>query len=238
MDWFLNGDIDAAWGQMGVDGDGVEEILAYDATSLRWSLASLLSEVSSPIERRLLVALLARRKTNNGTVPPRAVRVTMGDRECRLSCDSDHGVLLDIKMQHSVGNYRADFLVSWVSEVRPEGIASVSTVVEADGHDFHERTKKQAAHDKRRDREMQAQGLAALRFTGSEIHRDAFACAGEVFDFLRLASTQRGIAYGASTRRGAASENQDSQTRVLVTPRNGTHGRPGPSPCAWPAQSL
>ena len=184
MDWFLDGDVDAAWGQMGVSVDGVEEILSYEASSLRWSLASLLSEVDSPIERKLLVALLARRKTGGGVVPPGAVRVTMGERACCFSADSDNGAQLSIKMQHPVGGYRADFLVSWIAEARPEGIANVSVVVEADGHDFHERTKKQAAHDKRRDREMQAQGITALRFTGSEIHKDAFACAGEVFDFL------------------------------------------------------
>lgn len=53
-------------------------------------------------------------------------------------------------------------------------------VVECDGHDYHERTKEQAASDKSRDRRLQAAGWLVFRFTGSEIFRDARACADEV----------------------------------------------------------
>lgn len=61
-------------------------------------------------------------------------------------------------------------------------------VVECDGHDFHERTKDQAQHDKARDRVFTAAGYRTLRFTGSEIHRNPIKCAVEVdltFDALR-----------------------------------------------------
>lgn len=56
--------------------------------------------------------------------------------------------------------------------------------VECDGHDFHERTKEQAARDRSRDRAIQTAGIPVLRFTGSEIHRDPTICACEVFQFL------------------------------------------------------
>jgi hypothetical protein len=52
--------------------------------------------------------------------------------------------------------------------------------VECDGHDFHEKTKEQAAADKARDREIVAAGITVLRFTGSEIWKDAEKCAQEV----------------------------------------------------------
>lgn len=52
--------------------------------------------------------------------------------------------------------------------------------IECDGHDYHERTKEQAAHDRKRDREMTQAGIVVLRFTGSEIWKNPFACADQV----------------------------------------------------------
>lgn len=46
-----------------------------------------------------------------------------------------------------------------------------------DGHDFHERTKEQAARDRKIDRDLQFADIPVLRFTGSEIHHDAHGCA-------------------------------------------------------------
>ena len=56
--------------------------------------------------------------------------------------------------------------------------------VECDGYDFHDRTKMQAARDKARDRDLTRSGVTVMRFTGSEIHRDANACFQEVYDYL------------------------------------------------------
>lgn len=69
---------------------------------------------------------------------------------------------LHITPQAKIGQYRADFLVShretdtWI-------------IVECDGHDFHERTKEQAANDKRRDRFFAKQGYIVLRYTGAQV---------------------------------------------------------------------
>ena len=51
--------------------------------------------------------------------------------------------------------------------------------IECDGHEYHERTKQQAAYDRARDRELMRIGILTLRFTGSEIHHNAFRCAKE-----------------------------------------------------------
>jgi len=68
--------------------------------------------------------------------------------------------------------------------------------LEADGHDFHERTKAQALKDRSKDRALQRHGWVVMRFTGSEIHADAIACAKAVAEQmavmelrLRLAET-------------------------------------------------
>lgn len=84
---------------------------------------------------------------------------------------------LVIDTQVSIDKYVVDFLVTH------QGI-NRSVVVECDGHDFHEKTKEQAAHDKKRDRELVLLGYTTLRFTGSEIHRDPWECATTVANVL------------------------------------------------------
>lgn len=67
---------------------------------------------------------------------------------------------------------RVDFfaMVNW-------GGLTDGVVIECDGHDFHERTKEQAAGDRSRDRAFAKANITVLRFTGSEIFKDAEACA-------------------------------------------------------------
>lgn len=85
----------------------------------------------------------------------------------------DHARLLIPQFQ--IDEYRADFAYRLDSRV---------TLIECDGHDFHERTKAQAAHDKQRDRFLQFRGYPVLRFTGSEIFADPVGCATEVSEFV------------------------------------------------------
>jgi very-short-patch-repair endonuclease len=95
------------------------------------------------------------------------------------------GVTRVMETQVPLGPYKVDFVISpWPRDER------VKIIVECDGHAFHEKTKEQAQHDKARDRELQAMGYRVLRFTGSEIYRDAFRCANEV---NKLIATLKGI---------------------------------------------
>lgn len=73
---------------------------------------------------------------------------------------------LAIVPQHTVGKYRSDFCVFYGTYTH-----RATFLVECDGHDFHERTKAQAARDKKRDRELTARGMPVFRFTGSEIYK-------------------------------------------------------------------
>ncbi len=92
------------------------------------------------------------------------------------------GWFLVLLAQPEYDRYRADFGIStWV---HPEnGAPPFIVIVEVDGHDFHERTKEQARHDKSRDRFMTATEARVFRFTGSEVYHDAEACAFEVFEY-------------------------------------------------------
>ncbi len=75
--------------------------------------------------------------------------------------------------------FRVDFLLT-----ARDGDFTEHAVVECDGHDFHEKTKAQAAYAKQRDRVLTRKGLPVFHYTGSEIWNDAYRCAREVFDYL------------------------------------------------------
>lgn len=84
-----------------------------------------------------------------------------------------------ITPQASIGRYAVDFLVWFANGDEVAGVA-----IECDGHAFHEKTKEQAAADKRRDREILGAGFPVVRFTGSEIYKDAAGCVEQVRDLL------------------------------------------------------
>lgn len=92
-----------------------------------------------------------------------------------------------LQCQKKIGRHRVDFLASWSYDEPRQKI-----IVECDGHNFHERTKEQAQKDRAKDRDWQNAGFRVFRFTGSEIYRDAFACATEVFEALLAMSDEAG----------------------------------------------
>lgn len=146
----------------------------YDREPVAWLIQCLdavqkptAENCQSPIEIGLLRGLIALR---------------LGDRRIKFA-DWPGGELLTeweavIHTQYSVGSYRLDFAV----EVRKDGCKSAWLGIECDGHDFHDRTKEQAARDKGRDRELAIRGFRMMRFTGSEIFRNNMACALEVYE--------------------------------------------------------
>lgn len=86
--------------------------------------------------------------------------------------------------QFEIGKYRVDFLFG-----RGDRLGAGDCVaVECDGHDFHEKTRDQAARDKARDRYLNLHVKAVLRFTGREIYRDAGACVVEALHVLHRES--------------------------------------------------
>lgn len=83
--------------------------------------------------------------------------------------------------QVRVGNYISDFM--FVAQ-RAGGGQPILVAVECDGHDFHVKNKQQVARDRSRDRAFSSCGIHVMRFTGSEIHRDAVACADEAYEAI------------------------------------------------------
>jgi very-short-patch-repair endonuclease len=64
-------------------------------------------------------------------------------------------------------NYTVDFAF-FANE-----IPDVSLGVEIDGYEWHDKTKEQAARDKRRDRELLLAGLPTIHFAGTEVYSNA-----------------------------------------------------------------
>jgi very-short-patch-repair endonuclease len=73
--------------------------------------------------------------------------------------------------------YRLDFAIMNAAE-------GLYVAVEVDGHQWHESTPYQVQSDKSRDRKLTAAGWQVLRFTGSEVYRDAAACVREVRELI------------------------------------------------------
>lgn len=88
--------------------------------------------------------------------------------------------MVEILAQSSIGDYRVDFLIQTTNfEDKP-----ISIVVEVDGHEFHEKTKEQARRDKERDRFLTASGYVVMRFTGSEVYKNAGECAQQIGAYI------------------------------------------------------
>lgn len=149
----------------------------------------------SPIEVHMLAALIAVACRMEISV---AICNTLNDHVLQSPGSVSNGRLA-IHPQYKLESYRCDFLVSYSDDVpdcsqrstTPEGIEipgveviERQVIIECDGHEFHERTKEQAKHDKKRDRTIQTNGFHVFRYTGSEIWNDAATCAKEVIEFL------------------------------------------------------
>ncbi len=129
----------------------------------------------SPIERVLFAALCCTIfRYEYGPDQP----WDMSEQPYEPSTNKKNGIWL--YHQAKILDYRADFLLEvwWEKQVQ-------LIVIECDGHDFHERTKEQAARDRSRDREMTMGGFKVLRFTGAEIWADAIRCADQIEDASR-----------------------------------------------------
>jgi len=138
----------------------------------------------SPIESMLATALV------------HAIGFDMWERADCLPDGQPVTPMVALETQWECDGYRIDIVL-----LGHRGGARVA--IECDGHEFHEKTKEQAARDKARDRTLAANGWRVLRFTGAEIWSNPFACAEEAMQVVReMESSAAEIAYLAT--KGAA----------------------------------
>lgn len=191
MHWMLrkgkNGDVESRLAALSWQAQKV------GTDDIRDAISEFILDCESPIEKQMAVALFfAQWPVNSYTCSYSPVRYGT-DFPCLMGKTWDHNSVeipeslwetVIIAPQQVIGNYRADLLVLFVDRFYDQRSPIIKAVVECDGHDFHERTKEQAARDKKRDREMQAMGYHVFRFTGSEIFNNADKCAADVVSHL------------------------------------------------------
>jgi len=140
-------------------------------------VAALSRNCESPIEVSLGAALMvAWQLDSDGWFQPRGGPLVLsGDdrQEYKVYVRAGDNILIP---QYRIAGYRLDFLLMH----HIAGGRYWKAAIECDGHEFHEKTKEQASRDKARDRAITTENIAVFRFSGSEIHRDAFACAAEI----------------------------------------------------------
>ena len=98
------------------------------------------------------------------------------------------GLVLEPQYEIKTGDkkYYLDF--AFIAD-EVEGMISVKNpnyklAIECDGHDFHERTKEQVAHDNEREYDLKMQGFDVLRFSGSQIYNHPFRCAAQTLEYI------------------------------------------------------
>lgn len=69
--------------------------------------------------------------------------------------------------------YRVDFLIPVVYKNQE----NIMFVIECDGYEFHQKTKKQVEADNQRQRDLQEAGYEVIRFSGTEIYHKPYQCA-------------------------------------------------------------
>jgi len=127
------------------------------------------AKVNSPIERKLIAELLTYLCVSSYSydtfilLPGEPFGVPRGQKLCMAP-------------QHRVGRFIVDIAM--------QRFNGPKLAVECDGHDYHERTKDQAAYDRYRDRYIASRGWVIARFTGSEIYHDAYGCVQEIATLL------------------------------------------------------
>lgn len=87
--------------------------------------------------------------------------------------------------QHSIGKYKVDFLITYQLHNRNKSI-----VVELDGHEFHDKDKKQRSYEKARDRFILSKGYKIFHFTGSDVVRSPYSVIDEVLTSIGALSVE------------------------------------------------
>lgn len=148
--------------------------------AVRW-----FDNIESPIEQQFAICFVEAALMERGFVH-------LGKGPFFLITESVGSPTVRIRKQVGINRYRADFVIDFAGYDDPGDRNPCEVVVECDGHAFHEKTKQQAAHDKKRDRILQLVGFDVLRFTGSEIHRNPHGCGGSALTHL-MSNAHKGL---------------------------------------------
>lgn len=152
--------------------DDLREILGWQTSY--WASRF---ELESPIERLFSMALGA-----VGFARRDSLEFHM-EEHAEKAAQASLGIsVFVVGSQVQVRRYRVDFVLScyrvdWDSNLDDGRLVRSKIAIECDGREFHHGNADFAARDKARDRELAEVFDAVIRFTGSELHANAYACA-------------------------------------------------------------
>lgn len=81
--------------------------------------------------------------------------------------------------------YIADFCIFGDEMVNNFLKNGFKLIIECDGYDFHQKTKKQVDYDNKREYYLKMEGYEILRFSGSKIYNDPIKCVNEILNYIR-----------------------------------------------------
>lgn len=99
---------------------------------------------------------------------------------------ADYPCGIYVEPQVKIGPYRVDFLI-YQRGIGPDSHFG-PVIVELDGHNFHDKDKKQRSYEKARDRYFVKSGHRVLHYTGADIVSDPFKVAHECLCMVGLDS--------------------------------------------------
>lgn len=103
---------------------------------------------------------------------------SLGDNQISNPYVEIGNVLLQENIYCGGNKYRVDFLIPVeFTNPKDKSITRKFYVIECDGHDFHEKTKKQVIKNNERTRDLQEYGYDVIKFSGSEIYHTSYKCA-------------------------------------------------------------
>lgn len=137
----------------------------------------------SPIEQLMALALNSQKERFNSlTDEGEIIIIPQAEIVIKSGPGNNKGNSKSNKESSKSGNkefFRVDFLIR-----AKVGGKRRQVIVECDGHEFHEKTKEQAAKDKQRARMLVLEGYIVLNYTGSEIWGSPFKCAREALGIM------------------------------------------------------
>lgn len=95
-------------------------------------------------------------------------------------------VLLEPQVEININEkkYYADFEVEYDELINNHLKKDFKLIIECDGYEFHQKTKKQVEYDNKREYELKMNNYQILRFSGSEIYNDPFECVERIFKYI------------------------------------------------------
>lgn len=134
-----------------------------DAVERITHMVGLSAATDSPIETQIGAAVLMFFE-----------RANLPLKLCKMIDIRDAPDALLLVPQFAWGYYRSDWAI-----LNPKRAGAL--LIECDGKEFHS-SAEQKKHDWQKDANAHDRGYLTMRFTGSQIHRDADGCAQKIFD--------------------------------------------------------